>query len=409
MPNPKGKNQYQDCPPADDDDVSKALVEYHDRGITSAKTILALLKADLDVTISRATLFRRKETLNIHGSGRTTRDLPDTVKRQLVLDELREDPLSRMGPDMLRESILDRTGKHLTRDYVTSEMRLHDPEGFLHRAPTAKKIIRSPLLSDGPNHEWSADGHDKLSSFGFPIWGVRDKWASLWLLLRVVPNNQLKLAIAYLYLSLLYETGGMPIQSTTDCGSETTRMFALADALRAAFSDLPTNGEQPAHRFMRSVHNITVEHGWYRLRVSWGDNIKATYESGSHLYNPLDATQHELHEWLWPKFVQQELDSFRNCINNHVTRYDKDKVLPSGVAPSVSYTLYQQYGGRQCLIPVDREVVKALMDEIGEDVIRFVSREYEAKAEAAFATLGIPKLTKQNIWRVFVDMIPLMS
>lgn len=103
------------------------------------------------------------------------------------------------------------------------------------------------------------------------------------------------------------------------------------------------------------------------------------------------------------------MDSFRNRINNHTTRTNKEKVLPSGVSPNVAYTLYEELGGKQCLIPVDREVIKALMDEIGEDVIRFVSREYEARAEAAFATLGISKLTKENIWRVFVDMIPLMS
>jgi hypothetical protein len=117
----------------------------------------------------------------------------------------------------------------------------------------------------------------------------------------------------------------------------------------------------------------------------------------------------DLHQWLWPKFVQQELDSFRDRMNNHAVRSDRHKHLPSGVSPRVAYALYSNYDGRQCLIPVDREVVKAMMDEIGEDVIRFVSREYEARAEAAFSTLGVSKLTKANIWQIFVDMIPLMS
>lgn len=128
-------------------------------------------------------------------------------------------------------------------------MKLHDPDGFSQRAPTAKKTHRTPLVALGPNHEWSADGHDKLTSIGFPIWGVRDKWAGKWLGLWVIPNNRLKLAVAYLYLSLVYLLGGMdslhlvffdvditplgiPIQTTTDCGSETTRIFALASALR---------------------------------------------------------------------------------------------------------------------------------------------------------------------------------
>jgi hypothetical protein len=60
----------------------------------------------------------------------------------------------------------------------------------------------------GPHHEWSGDGHDKLAQIGFPIWGIRDKWSGKWLGLWVVPNNRLKLVIAYLYLRLIIELEG---------------------------------------------------------------------------------------------------------------------------------------------------------------------------------------------------------
>lgn len=138
------------------------------------------------------------------------------------------------------------------REFITSEMRKQDPEGFANREPTTgKKVLRSPLIALGPHHEWSADGHDKLAKLGFPIYGIRDKWCGRWLGLWVVPNNRLKLAVAFLYLSLVKELGGvlyrcvfiltcsgidinlgMPLQTTTDAGSETTLMFALANALR---------------------------------------------------------------------------------------------------------------------------------------------------------------------------------
>src|SRR5277367_4262970 len=134
-------------------------------------------------------------------------------------------------------------------------------------------------------------------------------------------GGMLKLAIVYLYLSLVYLLGGMdslhpdflnvdntmlgiPIQSTTDCGSETIRVFALASALRSdkklgsliviltilcseIFSDLSLD-ELPAHRFLRSIHNITIERGWFRLRLQWGDNIKVFYHAGVHVYNSSD-------------------------------------------------------------------------------------------------------------------------
>jgi hypothetical protein len=86
---------------------------------------------------------------------------------------------------------------------------MQHPEGFSIREPSSgKKIHRIPLVVIGPHHEWSADGHDKLSKLGFPIWGARDKWSARWLGLWVVPNNRRKVAITYLYLSLVKRLGG---------------------------------------------------------------------------------------------------------------------------------------------------------------------------------------------------------
>jgi hypothetical protein len=96
----------------------------------------------------------------------------------------------------------------LYRDFIRSEMRLLFPQGFDIRDPNTKKVKRKPLLSLGPNDEWSCDGHDKLKAYGFPIWGVRDKWSRKWLGLWVVPDNRLGLVIAYLYLRLVRDKGG---------------------------------------------------------------------------------------------------------------------------------------------------------------------------------------------------------
>jgi len=93
--------------------------------------------------------------------------------------------------------------------YVIDEMRAQDPDGFLAREPTAKKIKCGVLVSLGPHHEWSVNSHDKLTAIGFPIWGVRDKWSGRWLGLWVIPNNQFRFAIAYLYLKLVAELEGV--------------------------------------------------------------------------------------------------------------------------------------------------------------------------------------------------------
>ncbi|KAG1845558.1 hypothetical protein F4604DRAFT_1662541 [Suillus subluteus] len=409
VPNPEGRNQHGQCPPKSDQFVQKVLTQYHHDNITNRKKISHLLKAEHGITMSEATVSRRRQQFGLLGSNQSTRSLPNSTKRQLVLDQLAQDPLHRRGPRLVREAIVADTGNLLTREYVMNEMRRHEPDGFAQREPSRKKTSRQPLVSLGPHHQWSGDGHDKLSKIGFPIWAIRDQWSGKWLGMWVVPNNRLKTTIAYLYLSLVYEIGGMPLQTTTDCGSETTEVYGFANALREIFSpNLPTD-ELPAHRFLKSVHNITIERGWLRVRVQWGDNVKIFWEAGEEIYNDMDPRQYDLVQWLWPRLIQQELDKLKHRLNTHTVRYDRDKILPSGVSPNIAMSLHEDYDAENCLQPVDRDVVKNLMEEIGgEDLVRFVGSEYSVAAQSIFDNLGFTVLTFENVWQVFAAMLPLM-
>jgi hypothetical protein len=87
-------------------------------------------------------------------------------------------------------------------------MHLQEPEGFRQRDPTARRIKRRALVNIGIHEEWSGDGHDKLKRIGLAIYGIRDVWSGKWLGLWVMPDNRLKDAVAYLWLSLIEEYGG---------------------------------------------------------------------------------------------------------------------------------------------------------------------------------------------------------
>ena len=67
------------------------------------------------VLCSPASIARRQKALGLYGSGLTTKKMPNEVKRQLVLDQIADDPMSRQGPKLVRESIMRSTGVHLTR------------------------------------------------------------------------------------------------------------------------------------------------------------------------------------------------------------------------------------------------------------------------------------------------------
>ncbi|OSD05401.1 hypothetical protein PYCCODRAFT_1443303 [Trametes coccinea BRFM310] len=409
LPNPTGKNKYKECPAQDDARVETALREYHRRNITDKYMISKLLLSEHGIKMSASTVTRRRKALSLKGSGSMTRELPDSEKRQLVLDQMAKHPARGMGPRRMKEVIAADTGIHLTRDYISDEMHKIDPDGFQLRHPTSKKKFRLPLVSLGPDHEWSCDGHDKLSTIGFPVWGIRDVWSGKWLGLWVVPNNRLKIVTAYLYLRLVHDVGGMPIQTTTDRGSETGSVYGFANALREAFSpDLPI-AELPAHRFLPSIENITIERGWLRLRLEWGDDVRIFWDAGYDLYNSADPDHRELCQWLWPKLIQQELDKLRDKLNNHKPRRDHTKLNPTGVAPNVAYALCHEYGGERCLQPVDKALIAQLMEELGgESLIRFVSADYSERAEHVYGTLAVQDLSFHNVWDVFTQMLPRM-
>jgi len=45
-----------------------------------------------------------------------------------------------------------------------------------------------------------------------------------------------------------------------------------------------------AHEYVRSVHNISVERSWLRLRLDWGNNAVEVFHEGIHqgIYQPTD-------------------------------------------------------------------------------------------------------------------------
>jgi len=51
--------------------------------------------------------------------------------------------------------------------------------------------------------------------------------------------------------------------------------------------------ELPAHVYMRSVRNITIERGWLRLRLDWGDNVVTFFQKGIEdgMYHPDDPDE----------------------------------------------------------------------------------------------------------------------
>ncbi|KAF8714408.1 hypothetical protein AX14_012714 [Amanita brunnescens Koide BX004] len=412
--NPEGKNQYDPVLSANDPVLQEALRKYHRGLITDNDRISELLFADYGITMKPRTIKKRREQLGLVGSRKTMKIIDAKEAEQLILDQMDDDVARHQGPRMIRHKIAMKTGKHLPRDYVSDIMHTHDLDGFAKRDPTAKRIHREPKVPLGINERWSADGHDKLNGIGFPVWAIVDDAVGKWLGIWVVPSNRLGNIIAYLYLEAVENAGGMPLQSTTDCGSETTQLHAIAKALRDAFHPDVCGVETPAHVYVRSVHNISIERSWLRLRLEFGDSAVVAFKKAEEdgVYLPHIPEHIQLCQWLWPKLLRKLAKEFMDSRNAYRSRRDHDKPGPSGMSRNEAYSLPHKWGGRQCLLDVDLDVVSEIKDFIsnGEDLFRFplVTAEFEKQAEEVYQSLHIRNLTLLNVWNVFRMMLPLL-
>ena len=77
-----------------------------------------------------------------------------------------------------------------------------------------------------------------------------------------------------------------------------------------------------------------------------------------------------------------------------------------------AYTLPHKWGGQQCLLEVDLDVVceiKEFMSD-GEDVFCFplVTVEFEKQTEVVYQSLGVQDLNLSKVWNDFHMMLSLL-
>jgi hypothetical protein len=96
----------------------------------------------------------------------------------------------------------------ISRDTIHKAMKQWNPAGLASRKPGTRKIVRSPIISTGPNEQWSIDGHDKLSKFGIGIYGIRDVYSGKMVALRAMPCNRRKEDVHWVYLDAVQRMRG---------------------------------------------------------------------------------------------------------------------------------------------------------------------------------------------------------
>ncbi|KAJ6601598.1 hypothetical protein B0H10DRAFT_2167416 [Mycena sp. CBHHK59/15] len=276
---------------------------------------------------------------------------PLEVARQAVIDKVQMDV--RKVTVQTTSKPLQQEGIMIPRDTVHKIMLEHFPLGFDNRFPGKKKstIPRTALNSNGPFHEVSSDGHEKLA---------------------------------------------IPIQMTMDKGSEIGWQYAIQDAFGShAFAPEIDPEVYPVCRLIKRF--------WCWLKEKMGLNLKAII-----LVARLSRflAQTPLFYWIFIPLLQAQLEEFRLWWNHPRVHTQKDKNMPSGHVPSDAFDHPQNFGGLDCQIPVPKAAVDDLREMVTEDV---GSRDAHLSCREIYAQIGKPTLSLQTAWEVFQAMLEPMA
>ncbi|EPS95494.1 hypothetical protein FOMPIDRAFT_1025788 [Fomitopsis schrenkii] len=410
--NAHGNNQFGGKVYPLDDHLADILRAYYGSNVTSYGEIQERLQDDHGIKIGRTKLA---EYLRALGLSVRKCKLPETVQTQYIVDEMERDRVNANGPRYIK-AVLGHSGIHITRSTVSRVMHAYAPQGFVERHPLShrKTLVRTPLTSVGPHEEWSIDGHDKLVQAGFPVYGIVEKWGGDKLQFNVLVSNRKPKVCLVIYLRCAKAHGGIPVQVTSDHGTETGDIFAHQMALRTTYAPELDVNTIPPYRFTTSPRNITVERQWRPLFQKWGKNILVAYNEGrySDYYDAGNYMNVQVANWIWFPLVQRELDRYCEMENNRFVRRQEAKLLPSGAKRSEFYRNPGRWGGRPCLIPVpDAELdrlLKKAEEEAYEDM-EYVDEEHKALADEVYAVIGKPVITLDTAWLVFKQMIAVIS
>ncbi|XP_055958587.1 uncharacterized protein LOC130013713 [Patella vulgata] len=283
--------------------------------------------------------------------------------------------------------------RQLVYDILTSN---HD-DLLEKRAPKIKRRKRGGIgtfTSLGPNHTYSADGHDKLmgfqrNMFPFAIYGVQDVYSCKLLYVKVGKTNKNPKIIGKWYHEFISRTGVISQILRLDKGSENGHMATIHAYLQSTEFENPEDSvifgsstSNKIERWWRELHSRLVKY--------FKEKFQYLFDQG--YYNPDEITDREILALVYLPLVQEEINKFVELWNNHRMR-KQNSDLPKGI-PNHLYDFPETYGSTECgsrVSEAELEDVKNLADVLDDGA--FVDKELERRSKELLPNLSELELT----------------
>ena len=129
-------------------------------------------------TLSPDTLkkLRLKNRFIYRNSTQADQELAEHTARNIVLQHLKSGQSAQYGITYAHTIARMTAPSFISRRQIEEATRQLDPIGVVSRTAGAHRHW-SRYRVKGPNRLWSVDGHDKLSEFGFEIYGIIDGYS----------------------------------------------------------------------------------------------------------------------------------------------------------------------------------------------------------------------------------------
>ncbi|KAG1844804.1 hypothetical protein DFJ58DRAFT_731076 [Suillus subalutaceus] len=229
--------------------------------------------------------------------------------------------------------------------------------------------------------------------------------------MRVWHSNQNPQLILSYYLDTLDMLGYMPMVTQSDPGSEN---FGIANAhtMLRQWHDPVLQGTLQ-HHWMRNKKNVMPEITWSQMRRRFMPGFESLLDHGvtSGWYNSNNTLQMMVFRCVFIPWLQRELDTYQDRVNNSQKRRDRNKILPHGV-PNLIYQSANNFGALDFKITVEHEAlyhVCNLYIDRSHVVFDLVPQSFEKLIQRCYEELGRPSVTRQSAWDVYLHLLDMLQ
>ncbi|ODN74416.1 hypothetical protein L202_06816 [Cryptococcus amylolentus CBS 6039] len=296
----------------------------------------------------------------------------------------------------------------------------------IHPADRNTQVAAPPPGSLGPDEQWSINRNDKLSQWGFSIYGIRDAYSGYILDATLLPSSNMSKNAQYFYVCAVYDRQGFPLQLASNRENE----MDLTRDTQKLFRQM-----RPLNKTQFKKHSPNVEHRSQKhvgIEIQWSTiwrNVLGTFEKyvapeEQEDFSFDDPVHRVLFHWVTVPVIKSMLEEEVKFHRTYPVRRQRKKALnPSGGSREDAY--HDGFpGASDCLTNLwimgkegSQMFEDLLVETQDEATLTWWDDDQEKILETAharvFAKLGMCPLLEEigvaGVWTLFGPMLELVQ